>query len=150
MEVVVARLCDLPAEFDLLVAESEREGWRLLRRLADEWAAGSNRFDRPGEALFAARVGNALVGLCGLNADPYSAEPTVGRVRRLYVRNAFRRRGIGACLVEAVIQLARPRFQSLRARTENPDAGRLYERLGFSVVVDGLECTHALDLRSKD
>ena len=37
-----------------LVAESERLGLRLVRRLADEWATGANRFDRPGEILFGA------------------------------------------------------------------------------------------------
>jgi len=37
-------------------AESERAGYGFVRRLADEWASGANRFGRPGEALFAARM----------------------------------------------------------------------------------------------
>ena len=41
---------------------SERDGWRFVRRLADVWAAGTNRFDRPGEALFAARVEGSILG----------------------------------------------------------------------------------------
>ena len=32
-----------------LVAESEREGYRFLRRLAEEWSSGTNRFAAPGE-----------------------------------------------------------------------------------------------------
>ena len=47
------RLTGSPSEtLDVLLADSEREGWRFVRRLVDEWATGSNRFDRPGEALF--------------------------------------------------------------------------------------------------
>jgi GNAT superfamily N-acetyltransferase len=147
MEVVVARLCDLPAEaFAPLIAESEREGWRFVRRLAGEWAAGTNRFDRPGEALFAAWAGGALVGVCGLNADPYAAGPAVGRVRRLYVLRAFRGRGVGGRLVQAVIQSAGPWFRSLRVRTESAAAGRLYGRLGFGPAVGVADCTHTLVL----
>src|SRR5689334_25434208 len=102
MKVALARLSGLPdGAFAPLVAEGEREGWRFVRRLADEWAAGTNRFDRPGEALFAAWSGDALVGVCGLNADPYVADQLVGRVRRLYVLRAFRGRGVGKRLVGA-------------------------------------------------
>jgi GNAT superfamily N-acetyltransferase len=147
MEVVVARLSDMPADaFAPLVAESEREGWRFVRLLADEWAAGTNRFDRPGEALFAAWVDGAFVGVCGLNADPYGADPAVGRVRRLYVLRAFRGRGVGRHLVQAVIQSARARFRSLRVRTENAAAGRLYGQLGFVPAVGVPDCTHTLVL----
>jgi GNAT superfamily N-acetyltransferase len=127
-----------------LVAESEGEGWRFVRRLADEWAAGSNRFDQPGEALLAAWMADRLVGVCGLNADPYAADPAVGRVRRLYVLRAFRGRGVARRLLQAVIQIARGRFRSLRVRTENPAAGRLYCQLGFVPAVGVADCTHML------
>jgi GNAT superfamily N-acetyltransferase len=147
MQVLVARLSQLPADaLALLVAESEGEGWRFVRRLADEWAAGTNRFDRPGEALFAAWADGELVGVCGLNADPYTADPAVGRVRRLYVLRAFRGRGMGRRLVRAVIQSARARFQSLRVRTESAAAGRLYEQLGFVPTIGHTDCTHTLAL----
>ena len=50
----IERLGDLPdAGFEVLRAESEQAGLRFLRRLADDWASGVNRFHRPGEALFA-------------------------------------------------------------------------------------------------
>jgi GNAT superfamily N-acetyltransferase len=147
MEIAFARLFDLPADaFSPLVAESEREGWRFVRRLADEWAAGTNRFDRPGEALLAAWVDGALVGVCGLNADPYAGDPAIGRVRRLYVLREFRGRGVGNLLVQAVLQSARTRFRSLHVRTESAAAGRLYERLGFVPAVGVPDCTHILVL----
>src|SRR6266478_1845400 len=147
MEVVVARVFDLLADaLSPLVAESEQEGWRFVRRLADEWAAGTNRFDRPGEALVAAWVDRALVGVCGLNVDPYAGDPAIGRVRRLYVLRAFRGRGVGHLLVLAVLQSARTWFWSLRVRTESAAAGRLYEQFGFVPVVGAPDCTHTLVL----
>src|SRR5207249_6785208 len=78
-----------------LVAESERLGLRLVRRLADEWATGANRFDRPGEILFGAFIDGRLVGVGGLNIDPYAGDERVGRLRHLYVLSAFRRMGVG-------------------------------------------------------
>src|SRR5262249_51280807 len=66
-----------------LVVESERFGLRLVRRLTEEWASGVNRFDRPGEILFGAFIDGRLVGVCGLNVDPYAGNERVGRVRHL-------------------------------------------------------------------
>jgi len=117
-----------------------------VRRLADEWASGANRFDRPGEALFVARSAGDVVGVCGLNVDPYATAPDVGRVRHLYVLRAHRHRGIGQQLVTAIVQAARGRFQRLRLRTQNPEAARLYERLGFRAAVDATDCTHVMEL----
>jgi ribosomal protein S18 acetylase RimI-like enzyme len=145
MEVAVVRLFDLPVDaFAPLLAESERERWRLVRRLADEWAAGTNRFDGPGETLLGAWIGGELVGVCGLNVDPYAGDPAIGRIRRLYVLGAYRRRGIGQLLVQAVLRSAHTRFQSLRVRTENAAAARLYERLGFASVNGVPDSTHTL------
>ena len=143
------RLIGVPSEtLDGLLADSEREGSRFVRRLVDEWATGTNRFDRPGEALFIARIGDRLVGICGLNVDPYAAAANVGRVRRLYVLSAYRGLGVGRRLVMAVLQAARGRFDVLRLRTTNPAAARLYESLGFTPSTAGNECTHVIDLGS--
>ena len=49
-----ARLRELPVDVQALVSESEAAGLRLVRRLLDGWHDGTNRFDRPGEALFGA------------------------------------------------------------------------------------------------
>ena len=110
-------------------------------------ASGTNRFDQPGEALYAARVNGEVVGACGLNVDPYTAEGRVGRVRHLYVMEAYRRHGIGRRLVVEVIAAARGSFDRLRLRTANPEAARLYEALGFAPCAGEADCTHALDLR---
>jgi GNAT superfamily N-acetyltransferase len=128
IEPLIGSPADRVAE---LVAESERHGLRFIRRLTEEWASGVNRFDRPGEALFVARVGERVVGVCGLNVDPYAAAPRVGRVRHLYVLSGQRRLGVGRRLVSEVIEAARGRFDHLRLRTENPGAAQFYEAIGF-------------------
>jgi GNAT superfamily N-acetyltransferase len=116
-------------------------GVRFVRRLVDEWRDGSNRFDRPGEALFGTRLDGRLVGVCGLNVDPYAGDPRVGRVRHLYVLTDCRGRGVGRALVERVIEAARGRFSVLRLSTTNPAAARLYEAVGFRPG-SGPHCTH--------
>ena len=142
--VEIERVSRLPEDFAGLLEDSERAGLRLLRRLAEEWASGANRFDRPGEALLAARIGGALVGIGGLNVDPYASGPGVGRVRHVYVLSSRRRLGIGQALVEAIVDAARGRFARLHLRTANPEAARLYERLGFCPGANDVACTHVL------
>src|SRR5262249_24547026 len=126
---------------------------------------GRNRFDRPGEACFVARAmrrvaraerqtpprakiddAGQVIGVCGLNTDPYSAVPRVGRVRHLYVLVAYRNAGVGQRLGGAVIAAARGPFDTLRLRTSNPAAARLYERVGFRPCADVPDCTHVMEL----
>jgi GNAT superfamily N-acetyltransferase len=151
MRFTLSPLDDIrPDTLDALILESEEEGWHFLRRLADEWGNGSNRFNQPGEALFVARLNGAVVGVCGLNADPYGGDPAIGRVRRLYVARAQRRCGVGRQLVEAVVRAATGRFRILHLRTANPEAARLYQRLGFTAAVGVPDCTHTLALSLPD
>jgi len=135
-------------DLDGLLAESEQAGLRFVRRLVDEWASGANRFDRPGEKLFGAWVDRRVVGVCGLNVDPYTAEEHVGRVRHLYVLSAFRRRGVGGRLIAEVIAAARGRFVALRLRTGNPEAARVYEAIGFRPSGPAADYTHVMELAS--
>ena len=146
--MIIERLSELPSEaFDPLVAETEQAGLRFVHRLVEEWASGRNRFERPGEACFAALVDGRIVGVCGLNVDPYTAEPRVGRVRHLYVLSAYRKLGVGERLVAEVIAAGRGQFGILRLRTQNETAARLYERMGFRRCADLADCTHLMELR---
>jgi GNAT superfamily N-acetyltransferase len=146
--VRIEPLIGAPADcLGALIAESQRNGHAFVRRLSEDWAAGANRFDRPGEALLIARLAGEIVGVCGLNVDPYAGGPAVGRVRHLYVLAAARRHGVGGDLVTAIVQAARARFDVLRLRTNNPAAARLYERLGFRATPDLADCSHVMALR---
>ncbi len=144
--VTVERLRDLAA-LATLIAEGERSGSRFVGRLATEWSSGANRFDKPGEALVAARLDGQVVGVCGLNVDPYTADRRVGRVRHLYVMEAYRRLGIGRRLLADVVAAARGPFDLLRLRAANPEAARFYEAIGFAPCPGEADSTHALDLR---
>jgi GNAT superfamily N-acetyltransferase len=148
VHVTIERVRDLPGgALDALIAESERAGLGFVRRLVEDWTAGRNRFDRPGEALFVARRDGRIVGVSGLNVDPFSAGDRVGRVRHLYVLVDCRRQGVGRRLVAEVIAAAREAFDVLRLRTGNPAAALFYEALGFRPAEAGMtDATHHLAL----
>lgn len=130
-----------------LVSESRSEGFRHLERLASDYKDGTNKFDKDGEALFLAIKDGEIVGVCGLNQDPYTDSKKVGRVRRLYVSPSVRRFGIGRMLMDSVITEAQKHFQMLVLRTDNSVADSFYRSIGFSIKVDSQNETHLLELR---
>jgi ribosomal protein S18 acetylase RimI-like enzyme len=132
-------------EFTEMLAESKMVGFRAIDRLVTDWETGINRFDRPGEALFIARQGNLILGVCGLNHDPYTDSSQIGRVRRLYVMQDNRRQEIGQTLVHQVIEVAKLSFDRLHVRTTNPMAAQFYQSLGFMPCHDE-SATHSLNL----
>jgi GNAT superfamily N-acetyltransferase len=129
-----------------LRSEALGEGYNFVERLIEECATGTNRYDRPGETLlgcFDDEVdGGILVAVGGLNIDPFANDPSVGRVRRVYVRPAWRKRGIGPALVER----SRGQFRRVRLRAENADAGRIYERMGFAPTTEP-DATHVMKMK---
>ena len=102
-EFIITRETEIPAGLEQLVQASLEEGVWFVRVLRDQWNSGANRFSKPGEALFAARNGDSLAGVCGLNRDPHSADPEVGRLHRLFVTKPFRRQGVGTALISHVM-----------------------------------------------
>jgi len=109
------------------------------------WAAGENRFDRPGELLLTARIEGKLVGIGGLNRDPYAQDPGIGRLRHVYVTKTARRRGVGASLVRRILAHAAPHFSIVRLRTLSPDAAAFYAHLGFQQASEA-DATHFMRL----
>ena len=141
--VETTRLTNLPLGLEVLSSEADAQGHRFLRRLIEEWSTGANRFDGQGEMLFGARVQGRLVGIGGLNSDPYLRDPSVGRVRHLYVLEAFRWHGVGQHLLESIVAAARGVFHELHLRTDSDQAARFYERFGFRRI-NSETATHAL------
>jgi GNAT superfamily N-acetyltransferase len=145
--IAIAPLATLPPDaIQPLLDASRSEGLRLVERLADEYASGANRFDRPGELLLGAYAAGQLVGVGGVNRDPYARDACVARMRHLYVLPAWRRRSVGRQLVAALIAAAAPHFAVLRLRTTNPAADRFYQSIGFLVAEGDADATHALEL----
>ena len=147
VNVLVTQVRDLNVdEVYPIVLESEMEGFRFLRRFYDEYGYGTNRFDRDGETVFVARQSNQIVGISGLNRDPYSRSGSVGRIRRIYVHPDFRRCGVGRRLVSNVILEARRFYTILTLRTDNSAADQFYRAMGFLTHDAPDNATHWLSL----
>ena len=112
---------------DSLIEESKRAGYTFLQRTIDDWYSGLNRFDRPGEKLWGLFIGQDLIGVGGLNKDPYILTPKVGRVRHLYIREARRRKGYATLIMNKIMEEARHNFTLLRLFTDNAGASAFYE-----------------------
>jgi GNAT superfamily N-acetyltransferase len=142
--MIEIRSIKLPAHgLELLQAEANAEGYGFIERLVSEWQSGANRFEGPGEVLSGHMEDDQLVAVGGLNCDPFAGSPEIGRIRRIYVRPAWRKKGIGRALVMSLIEEARKSFHCVRLRAENSDAARLYESMGFLPIADP-DATHTL------
>ncbi|MGG4345810.1 GNAT family N-acetyltransferase [Paenibacillus lautus] len=144
--MIIHKIADLGAvDITELLTESKEEGFRNIHRLVNEYKEGINTFQREDEALFECRVGHRVIGICGLNRDPY-ADGSIGRIRRLYVLKEFRRHGAGRRLVDAVIHMASSHYTKIVLKTDNPKAAKFYEKLGFKEKKDDELVTHEPEL----
>ena len=113
------------AQVEPILRASQREGFRFVARLCEEWVSGVNRFEEPGEALFGVFVGSDLVGVGGLNRQ----SKATGRLRRFYILPAYRRQGWGRCLLRHILTHAADHFVCVVLRTDTesrtPDIGGL-------------------------
>jgi GNAT superfamily N-acetyltransferase len=132
-------------QFEAMRQESEALGFRFVTRLINEFADGRNHFDKAGELLLALFADGALIGVGGVNRDPYATEGTVGRVRHVYVLEGERRKNAGTFLLHALIHHAQQHFTLLRLRTMTTEASRFYEKIGFLPVNDRA-ATHNMEL----
>jgi GNAT superfamily N-acetyltransferase len=129
--IEIVRIHSLPAGFEALRAEAVRQGFGFMDRLVSDWSSGANTFSRGGECFLGAFTGDLLVGVGGLNTDPYLMRADVGRVRHLYVLGDWRHQGVGRALVGRILSEAQGVFGELRLRTDTEEAGAFYVRCGF-------------------
>lgn len=128
----VEKIKSLPDDFIEMKKASFAEGFEFLDKMEKSWSSGENKFNKQGEVLFVAIENGKTVGICGLNIDPYTDDQYIGRVRHLYIMPSARRKGLARKLVGAVTAHAENHFDILRLRTNNPEACKFYENLGFS------------------
>jgi GNAT superfamily N-acetyltransferase len=126
-----------------LVAQSEVEGFRFLGRLREEWDSGLNRFTGVGEALFGVYDDICLVAVGGITRSSHSA----GRLRRCYVDQGYRRRGVGRLLVGALLEHARHHFVKVQLRTDTAIADAFYRSLGFTRACENAEVSHEISVQ---
>jgi GNAT superfamily N-acetyltransferase len=120
----------LPEGFDCLRAEAKREEHEFLDRMQAGFGMGSEAYEGAGEGAFVAYCDSRLAGTASIAFDPFLGDPRVGRIRHVFVSVAARRQGVAAALVSSCLERGHD-FALIRLRTGNPDAARLYERLGF-------------------
>lgn len=143
--VTILRVVEaLPHGFDVMSAEASAEGVRNMAMLKAEFGSADDPYVDPG-VLFAAFADGALAGVGGVTVQAGLAEPAM-RMRRLYVRPAFRRAGVARALAGAMMQQA---FQAAPLLVLNAAASAaappFWEAMGFERV-EWPEITHALRL----
>jgi len=102
-----------------------------------ELATLPGQYAAPSGQLLLAFVGDALAGCGGLRALPDVDHANACEMKRLYVRPAFRRFGLGRVLAEALLDEARRAGYSamlLDTLDEMESARELYASLGFEEV----------------
>lgn len=150
-QIQIIKIVDLKeALITHLIKESLCQGFRFMERLVRDYCSGKNCFNKSGEALFAALSQGVIIGIGGLNQDPYFNAPEIGRLRHLYVESTWRRRGVGSLLVNQIIYEACQHYQLLTLRTDTIAANLFYQKLGFKTQPNWEHTTHYLSLNGSE
>jgi GNAT superfamily N-acetyltransferase len=123
----------LPDQIDELRTEADAEGVPNQGMLQRDFEGGAERFTKPGEILLACFSGETLVGIGGLTVEPDSSVRAM-RLRRVYVRKAWRKHGIGRLLGEALMRHGFAAVDLLTLNAGVPEADKFWESLGFKRV----------------
>lgn len=118
-------------EFKYLVQESKEEGFKFLKKLINEYENELNTFNKSGECLYGIFQGEKLIGIGGLNADPYTENNKIGRLRRFYIAKYYRRIGLGKLLLNKLLSHAEKYFKVVVLHTDTKQGDVFYTANGF-------------------
>ncbi|MGE6541375.1 GNAT family N-acetyltransferase [Bacillus luti] len=118
-------------EHDYLVQESKDEGFHFLVKLISEYENKINTFNKTRECLYGIFQGEKLIGIGGLNEDPYTENNKIGRLRRFYISKDYRRIGIGNLLLNRLLSHAEKYFQIVVLHTDTKQGDAFYTANGF-------------------
>ena len=128
----------LDATRQILTEYAEQLGIDLcFQNFETELAGLPGDYGAPGGALLLALVDGEVAGCCGLRALDSVDYPNAAEMKRLYVRKAFRRFGLGRQMAEAVLDLARAAGYHcvlLDTLDDMQTARALYTDLGFTDI----------------
>ena len=144
----------MPPSHIQLVAPATAAQFHATREIFEEYAEqlevdlgfqhfGDELENLPGDyadpqgALLLAMVDGELAGCCALRPLTSVDYPNAGEMKRLYVRNTYRRLGLGRQLAEAILDAARVvgyHHVLLDTISEMESARALYEDLNFKEI----------------
>ena len=148
--IQILEVKEIPFEgFSVLLAESEKEGYNFLRRLETAWRNGTNRFSLTGEGLYRAVNDGELIGIGGINLDPFQNNKRIGRLRRFYIKQSWRKQGVGSMLLNHILENHWVYFEEITLRTHSQIARFFYEKNGFKKIPNEINHTHKIVQKTK-
>ncbi|MBE7150976.1 GNAT family N-acetyltransferase [Bacillus mycoides] len=121
----------LKYEVNHLVQESKEDGFNFLIKLINEYESKRNTFSKTGECLYGIFRGDMLIGIGGLNQDPYTKDNKVSRLRRFYISKDFRRMGLGKLLLKKLLRHAEKYFHVVVLHSDTKQGDEFYSANGF-------------------
>ncbi|MFL0403397.1 GNAT family N-acetyltransferase [Bacillus nitratireducens] len=118
-------------EHDYLVQESKDEGFNFLIKLISDYENKINTFNKTGECLYGIFQGEKLIGIGGLNQDPYTENNKIGRLRRVYISKDYRRIGLGNLLLNRLLSHSEKYFKVVVLHTDTKQGHAFYTTNGF-------------------
>ncbi|MGU3371455.1 GNAT family N-acetyltransferase [Bacillus mycoides] len=118
-------------EINHLIQESTKEGFNFLIKLINEYESKRNTFSKTGECLYGIFRGDTLIGIGGLNQDPYTKDNKIGRLRRFYISKDYRRIGLGKLLLKKLLSRAEKYFHVVVLHSDTKQGDEFYSANGF-------------------
>ncbi|SIQ66061.1 Acetyltransferase (GNAT) domain-containing protein [Bacillus cereus] len=136
-------------EHDYLVQESKDEGFNFLIKLISDYENKINIFNKTGECLYGIFQGEKLIGIGGLNKDPYTENNRIGRMRRFYIAKEYRRKGVGKLLLVRILSEAKKYFNIVVLHTDTEQGDKFYTSSGFVKGIKYVGASHYLNLHKR-
>lgn len=136
--ITPATLAEYEATRQIFQEYAQQLGVNLcFQNFDDELASLPGVYAEPKGALLLAMVDGQLAGCCALCPLDTVDYPNASEMKRLYVRNSYRRLGLGRQLAEAILDAARVagyHHVLLDTLSEMESARALYEDLNFEEI----------------
>ncbi|MCG9491057.1 GNAT family N-acetyltransferase [Acinetobacter pittii] len=130
-QFLIQKFDELPEQIIELSLIAQKEGFRFINRLINEYQSGQNLFNEQGEALFGIQENEKIIAIGGINA---TEDIGIGRLRRFYVHPSYRCHGIGKFLLSIIEQHAKKHFVEIVLYTDTNRAATFYKNMGYCEI----------------
>ena len=129
-----------------LFKKVQEEGFNFLIKLINEYESKRNTFSKTGECLYGIFRGDTLIGIGGLNQDPYTKVNKIGRLRRFYISKDYRRIGLGKLLLKKLLRHAEKYFHVVVLHSDTKQGDEFYSANGFVKIGNYKGSSHLIRL----